>query len=185
MSPLDDNPPVNLQLMQAAAIALSDADGDYKIAAQILRNLSAADGILRDAIFAHGLGSAVRAAAHDERQKIKAEIIAGASARAKESLDKREVAAAMRAVASATYRGAYSLTLPGGVKLGAATFAQVDAAKRHFEMQLRGVMRSFVFYAAIMERCNGDFSAKISDLWSEKELDDRLREIHQSQVGAL
>lgn len=47
MSPFDDNPPVNLQLMQAAAIALSDADGDYKIAARILRDLSAVDGTLR------------------------------------------------------------------------------------------------------------------------------------------
>lgn len=84
MSPFDDNPPVNLQLMQAAAIALSDADGDYKIAARILRDLSAVDGTLREAIFAHGLGSAVRAAAHEERQKIKAEIIA-APARAQEN----------------------------------------------------------------------------------------------------
>lgn len=166
------------KLRNASAKALRDAGSDYRTARSILRIAALTDTPLRDAILEHGVSAAIRDAGHDQRQRVRAAIISDARAKGRASVDLREIAASCRAEEAANFRGVFLITLPGGIHLGTATFADIESARIALQKQRAGVEKSISFYTIIMQRCGKDQHKLVRDAWKEKELDEQFKIIY-------
>lgn len=170
--------PRSAKLRAATSKALKEAGTDYRTARSILRIDAMTDKLLHEAIFEHGVAAAIRGAAHDQRQRVRAAIISDARAKARALVDIREIAASCRAAEAVDFRGTFLLTLPGGIHLGTATFEEVASARDSLKKQRDGVQKSISFYNIVLLRAGKDPRALVRDAWSEKELDEEFNAIY-------
>lgn len=154
-----------MDIRKIAEEAFEESSGDYELAKKLLaeRMPDNATPILVDIAVA----DLVRRAAHDKRKKITSLGMNGTSRR-EVSEFKIPTNASDRINAIVMRRGFYDWPLPGGKKLGDATFSNVRESITSYGLQKSGLERKIKFLASLLEReTKAEF---VRDAWKEEEI---------------
>jgi len=156
------------QVRSLAAVAYTEAEGDYSRAAEQLKTRLRADEGLFNAVLEYVIdcqcAAMIRAVAADDRREIAKEV------RIKQiewSLP-ANATGGVRAVRQ--FRGVMDFALPGGRKLFDATMADAAEAERFYRATQRTYRTRADFFAKLLER---QTAAKqlVRDAWTTEELE--------------
>lgn len=157
-----------------ATVALNDAGGNYQDAVALLKKRTWRLRWAREQLLEAGLKATIRSVALQDRRKTIEEIREGAAARGKEIAAKSAIKTSRRAIGALIRRGAFSLLLPGGIRLGDSTFRRVVEAQEALLKQRNGIQRSISIYAVVLNRVPKDLEILVRSVWTEDELNEQL-----------